>query len=142
MILSRTAVYAVKAILHLAEQGEGTPRRTEDIADTTNIPRNYLSKILHTLARNDLLESSRGPRGGFLLAKSPADISLLEVVRLFDDGLASKRCLLGRAECLDEDPCPAHARWEDVAAAVHTFFCNTTVADLIRNPNPPGGSHG
>ncbi len=132
MILSKTAAYALRASLYLAERGRGAPVRADDIAAALDIPRNYLSKILHILARRGLLDSARGPQGGFRMAKAPADTTLLDVVEPFDDGAGGRRCLLGRARCLDDDPCPAHERWEKVAGSVETFFRETTVADLAR----------
>ncbi|HSH75920.1 MAG TPA: Rrf2 family transcriptional regulator, partial [Longimicrobiales bacterium] len=74
MILSQTAVYALKATLRLAEQEPGGRMRVDDIAAELDVPRNYLSKILHTLAREGLLSSSRGPGGGFELARPATEL--------------------------------------------------------------------
>lgn len=133
MILSRTAMYALRAMLHLAERPDDRPVRVDDIASALDVPRNYLSKILHVLARQGLLRSARGPRGGFRLARSPSRTTLLDVAGCFDD-MDRERCLLGRPECRDDDPCPAHDQWKNVAAELHAFFRNTTIADLVRQP--------
>lgn len=133
MILSQTAVYALRAMLHLAERPDDRPMRVDDIASALDVPRNYLSKILHVLARQGLLRSTRGPGGGFRLACSPSRTTLLEVAGHFDD-MDGERCLLGRPECRDDDPCPAHGQWKDVAAGLHAFFRNTTIADIARTP--------
>lgn len=118
-------------MLHLAEHTDDEPVRVDDIASALDVPRNYLSKILHVLARRGMLHSARGPGGGFSLADSPDETTLLEVAALFDD-MEEDRCLLGRPECRDDDPCPAHGQWKEVAAVVHAFFRNTTLADLAR----------
>lgn len=120
-------------MLHLAERPDDQPVRVDDIATALDVPRNYLSKILHVLARRGLLRSARGPRGGFSLAGLASRTTLLEVVDNFDN-LDRGHCLLGRPECRDDDPCPAHGQWKEVAAALHAFFRNTTIADLARNP--------
>lgn len=133
MILSQTAVYALRAMLHLAERPDDLPVRVDDIASALDVPRNYLSKILHVLARQGLLKSTRGPGGGFRLARSPGRTTLLEVAGHFDD-MDGERCLLGRPECRDDDPCPAHGQWKEVAAGLHAFFRNTTIADIARSP--------
>lgn len=133
MILSQTAMYALRAMLHLAERPDDQPMRVKDIAAALDVPRNYLSKILHVLARRGLLRSARGPEGGFSLAASPSRTTLLEVAGHFDD-MDRERCLLGRPECRDDDPCPAHEQWKEVAAVLHAFFRNTTIADLARRP--------
>jgi Rrf2 family transcriptional regulator, iron-sulfur cluster assembly transcription factor len=78
-----------------------------------------------------VLASSRGPAGGFMLARPAAELKLEEVVRHFD-GVPSEGCLLGRAECRDDDPCAAHARWQHVAGAIRGFFGDTSLADLTR----------
>lgn len=133
MILSQTAVYALRAMLHLAERPDDQPVPVGEIASALDVPRNYLSKILHVLARRGLLRSARGPGGGFGLVDPPSRTTLLEVVAHFDD-LNRDRCLLGRPECREDDPCPAHGQWKEVAAALHAFFHNTTIADLARDP--------
>lgn len=137
MILSQTAVYALKAALHLAESDPGTPIRVDDIAEELGVPRNYLSKILHTLARGDLLTSTRGPHGGFRLARRPGDMTLADVVVQFDDLPEDSGCLLGRSRCSDQDACAAHDRWKSVSAAISRFFCETSLADLSKSPTTP-----
>ena len=130
MILSQTAVYALKAAMHLAEsQGDG-PVRVDDIAGALDVPRNYLSKILHLLARAGVLTSLRGPHGGFTLGKDAHDMPLSEVIAPFDDFTPSSACFLGREICSDANPCAAHARWKGVFAEVQAFLNDTTVHDL------------
>lgn len=134
MLLSQTAVYALKATLCLADPALEGPLRVDDIAEQLDVPRNYLSKILHALARNRVLESTRGPGGGFTLRLPPDQVTLSTVVRHFDALPEEAGCLLGKARCSDSDPCPAHAQWKGVARSVHDFFSNTTLADLAKDP--------
>lgn len=130
MILSRTAIYALNAVLHLAEHRGEDPVRVDDMAEALGVPRNYLSKILHVMARAGLLESARGPRGGFALVRDPATVTLAEVVDPFDDLTRASGCLLGRERCSEDNPCAAHERWKGVSASVKAFFQETTVLDL------------
>lgn len=132
MILSQTAVYALKATLRLAEQEPGGRMRVDDIAAELDVPRNYLSKILHTLAREGLLSSSRGPGGGFELARPATELTLQDIVRRFDGPAPESGCLLGQGECNDRDPCAAHDAWKDVARSVRAFFNDTSIADLSK----------
>lgn len=134
-MLSQTSEYALRAILYLhAVDGDG-PVRVDDIAEALDVPRNYLSKILHALAREGLLESQRGPHGGFRLAVSAEDLPLAHVVECFEPDLlsADERCLLGRGRCSESDPCAAHDRWKGVAEQIRSFFGSTSVADLGRS---------
>ena len=77
------------------------------------VPADYLSKTLHGLARAGVVSSTRGKRGGFVLARAPHRITLAEVVAPFQD-MGERTCLLGRPACSDARPCPAPAtggRW-------------------------------
>ena len=130
MILSRTSEYALRAVLHLAETDSDDPTRVEDIATALSVPRNYLSKILRTLTRARLLDSVRGPGGGFSLAAGWGTTTLLEVIKLFDPFDLKSVCFLGRPECRDDDPCPAHEHWGEIKARVIAFVTDTTLADL------------
>ncbi len=130
MWLSDTTRYALRAIVHIAEHGVHAPVRVDAIATDLQVPQNYLSKTLHAMARAGLLRSVRGPRGGFQLARAPKSITLGQVAALFDD-VAPRRCLLGRASCGWKNPCVVHPRWEAVSDALHTFFRETTIADLL-----------
>ncbi len=132
-IVSQTAVYALKAVLFLAEGEPEASTRVDDIAKALNVPRNYLSKILHVLARAGTLSSTRGPHGGFRLRLDPSKLTLKRVVEPFDGAAGKAACLLGRKRCSDSEPCAAHARWKAVSDTVNAFFQETSVADLMRN---------
>jgi Rrf2 family protein len=67
-LLSQTTEYALRAVLHIASQPDGTPVRANALASAIGVPQNYLSKTLHQLARAGILTSTRGPTGGFQLA--------------------------------------------------------------------------
>ena len=134
VILSQTARYAVRAMVYLALEADDGPVRVDQVAEDLGVPRNYLSKILHTLVRNGLLSSFRGPKGGFRLARGAEGISLMQVVEQFDTMDASKVCLLGRPVCSGVDPCAAHEQWGQVKSRVSEFLNNTTVQVLAAHP--------
>lgn len=102
-----------------------------DVSAALQIPPNYLGKILHVLARGGVLSSSRGKHGGFGLAVPPDQISVLQVVSLFDRIDGEPTCLLGRAKCTEEEPCAAHKRWKSASEQILAFFRETTVSDLM-----------
>lgn len=143
-MLSQTAEYALRAVLYLAEHGKTGPISVGVLSHTLSLPRNYLSKTLHVLAKRRILSSVRGPGGGFQLAIPPDSISLLEVVAPFDEIGGQRQCLLGGSRCSDDHPCPAHGRWKEVADQLLAFFQQTTVEDLIheRQGRPVRGSSG
>lgn len=130
MILSKSARYALRATLFLAEVRSDEPVPVDEIAARLDVPRNYLSKILYVLARSDLLESTRGPRGGFRLGRPAAELVLSDVVCHFDDRPDETTCLLGRGRCSQADPCRAHERWARVRGSVADFLDQTRLIDL------------
>ena len=133
-MLSGTAEYALRAVVCMARNaGDDKYVRANDLAEAVDVPRNYLSKILHELTRAGILRSIRGKNGGFQLAVPAEDLTLLKVVQLFDQMGDQSRCLLGRPECSDADPCPAHPRWKETSVQIATFFRDTTIADVIGN---------
>jgi Rrf2 family transcriptional regulator, iron-sulfur cluster assembly transcription factor len=136
--LPQTAEYALRAVLEVASAGAGRPVRGAEIAEALDVPRNYLSKTLHVLARRGVLVSSRGPRGGFQLAVPAERLTLDQIVGPFD-AVQAADCLLGRWPCVEGRPCAAHERWADVSHRLSAFFTGTTVADLLRDaPNRDG----
>lgn len=138
-MLSQTSRYALTAAIALAQRPERWVR-AQDLALETGIPANYLTKILHTMARARLLRSQRGRQGGFRLARRPEAISLLEVVSLFEEPHFLSYCLLGTGSCPADRPCLAHQRWLAAVEAISRFLDGTTLADIATTPegNPVG----
>ena len=139
-MLSQTAEYALRAVLYLADRPGHGLVSVDELAGRLGVPRNYLSKTLHRLAREGVLESTRGKGGGFRLAGDPDDLPLLRVVTPFDQLSGARRCLLGRPQCSDRSPCPAHFHWRAVSEQLTAFFRDRTVGDLLRQPGSPRSS--
>lgn len=133
-MITQSTEYALRAALHIAQHGGGGPVRVHDVARELDVPRNYLSKILHTLGKTGVVVSTRGPQGGFRLGAPAEEIPLARVVEPFEPQLVDeeRRCLLGREACRDDDPCAAHDRWKEVAGRIRNFFNATTLADLAQ----------
>jgi Rrf2 family transcriptional regulator, nitric oxide-sensitive transcriptional repressor len=133
-MLSQTVEYALRATLYIARNH---PRAVpvNDIAMEIDAPSGYLAKILSELARAGILESSRGPGGGFRIATHPNALALADVVRAIE-GREERRCLLGHGRCGANPQCTAHTRWSPIATAMDAFFGNTTLADLLQTPMP------
>lgn len=129
-MLNQTAEYALRAVTELAGQGPDEFVQASELSSLLGIPANYLSKILHQLAGAGVLESRRGPRGGFRWAAPAATLALLRVVEPFDSIGEGRRCVLGGAVCSDRTACAAHERWKPISNAMHDFLRETTVAQL------------
>jgi Rrf2 family protein len=134
-LLSDTAEYALRAVLYIAQQDTTEDLvRAEEVSEALGVPGNYLSKILHVLAREGVLASTRGPRGGFRLKRDADRLTLITVIAPFDPMEPRRVCLLGRPSCNDSNPCPAHERWKGISEQVGRFFRFTTIGDLLRDP--------
>ena len=130
MRMTRTSRYAIRAVVELARHGDQRVS-AETLSRELDLPENYLSKTLHALAREGLLDSNRGPGGGYRLAVPADELPLIDVIEAFETLDASRECVLGREECSEENPCPVHGEWKEVAAPIVTFFRQTTVGDAV-----------
>jgi Rrf2 family protein len=130
-MLSTTSQYALRGLLVLASEPGDRLVPGRDISWQADIPANYLSKVMWTLAGAGMVEAVRGIKGGYRLRIPPGRIALIDVVRLFDRQFAPTACFLGvRSECSDCDPCTAHAAWQKTKAALIHFMERTTLHDL------------
>ena len=110
-MLSRTAEYAVRAVIVLAREYGQRAVSADEIASTLGAPHNYLSKTLNALARRGILTSARGPGGGFSLAVAPDILTVADIVEVFADATVNDaRCLLRDAPCDPAHPCATHGR--------------------------------
>jgi Rrf2 family protein len=132
MIYSRSAEYAIRAFVHLAEVPGGKFAMVKQIAEHADIPSHFLAKILQQLARKGFLKSSKGPTGGFSLRIPPQEVSMLQIVDAVD-GLADfARCPAGMAECNDQQPCGMHDTWKALRSRIMEYLERTTIADLAK----------
>lgn len=130
MIYSRSAEYAIRAFLYLAQVPQGKFAMVKQIAEESDIPSHFLAKILQQLARQGFLRSSKGPTGGFTLRYPASDITLLQIVESID-GLADyQRCIGGMMECNDQMRCGMHDSWKALRSRIIEYLEGTTVEDL------------
>jgi len=132
MIYSRSAEYAIRAFVHLAQVPEGKFAMVKNIAREEQIPSHFLAKILQQLARKGLLRSSKGPTGGFSLRVPASDISLLNIVEALDGLSAYEQCASGLPECNDEMPCSMHDSWKDLRERIKDYLGRNSITDLVK----------
>lgn len=125
MQITRQADYAVRAVLYLAQLGEEQRAATSQIAQDQQIPPSFLAKIVSQLSVAGLLQTSRGARGGVSLARSPEEISLLEVVEAIDGPILLNECV-GNGACNFGDDCPMKPIWCDAQSELVERLRNTT----------------
>lgn len=130
-MLSLTSNYALRAVIYLAQHVDEWPISGKTIAAQAGIPAPYLSRIMGDLVRGGLLQSARGPSGGFRLARSPKEISLYDVLARFEAFLADQRpCPFNNQICSDEDPCQGHDGWNKVCETLRNYLRRTSIQQV------------
>jgi Rrf2 family transcriptional regulator, iron-sulfur cluster assembly transcription factor len=137
-MFNRSTQDAIAAMSRLAENYDQgiTLLSAEDVAKSRNLPRPFVAKILTTLARAGLVTASRGPGGGFTLAKSPGEITFMDVAVLFEREEQDILCPYGRGHCGHADPCPLHEELEQRVKALKDFLRNTRFSVFQENHHP------
>lgn len=129
-MLSKTAEYALRTVACLAATPDSAVR-ANGLAEHTQAPRRYLNKVLRDLVTNRLVNSRPGPGGGYSLAKSADQISILDVVNAVAPLERIHHCPLGLPS--HTELCPLHAELDRVYAATENAFGNVTIADVMRS---------
>ena len=129
LALSQTTGHAVRALSCIAFN-DGARLFARDIAKCTGVPPAYLSKILNSLSDYRLLDAKRGYRGGFRLARPPANVRLLEIVEAVEGEEWNSHCLLGMVECGDGRSCPTHAFWKVERRRIEDELSRISLAEV------------
>jgi Rrf2 family protein len=136
MQITRQADYAVRAVLHLARNGDQRIA-TNMIAEEQHIPPSFLAKIVSQLSIAGLLHTSRGARGGVTLARDPKDISLLEVVEAIDGPIKLNECVGENSACSFDEACPLRPIWCEAHEELVSKLKGTNFADMMVKNNVP-----
>ena len=131
-MFSSTAEYALRAAAFLAQQSKGLTS-SQAISEATKVPRGYLSKVLNDLVNAGIIDSRRGPSGGFALSRPASRITVLEVVNAVDPIHRIRECPLGLKEH-KRRLCPLHRRMDEAIALVEQTFGRSTLAEMISDP--------
>ena len=130
MRLSTKGRYAVTAMLDVALHAADGPISLADIAERQGLSRSYLEQIFGHLKRAGLVESWRGPGGGYRLGGDPEEISVADVIGAVGEGLDATRCG-GAGDCQDGEVCLTHELWADLSMQIHLFLSRITLAGLV-----------
>ncbi len=133
MMLTTKGRYGMMAMADIAaHDGQCSPVRLSDIAVRQNVPLNYLEQIASSLKSAGLLTSVRGPGGGYKLAKSAEEITLLSVVEAAEEEIHMTRCGHGAdAKCTSNGKCLTHDVWHELESHIKGFFAEKTLARLV-----------
>ncbi len=141
LTLSRSGDYAVRAAVALAGAFDvGGYITIAHVAEDMDLPRSYTPQILGLLARAGIAESRAGRGGGYRLARSPAEITMLEVVEAAEGPLASVSCPLSGGPCRWDDACAVHPMWTDVTESVRSSLRRRSLGEVAREDRELGVS--
>jgi Rrf2 family transcriptional regulator, iron-sulfur cluster assembly transcription factor len=134
MRLTTKGRFAVTAMLDLALHANDGPVTLANISERQKISLSYLEQLFGKLRRNELVQSVRGPGGGYNLAKPAAQLNVADIIVAVEEQLDSRQCE-GREPCMGEKRCMTHDLWESLNDTVLSFLAGVTLADLVQKQN-------
>lgn len=137
-MLSNTCKYALRALIYLGKFSEEDKRiGIKKISEDLSLSSPFLGKILQNLVKQKLLVSTKGPNGGFALAKEASEITLWDIVIKVDGEEFFTNCLISLEPCRSHDPskplCPVHAQYEMLRKEISKFYKETTLATISKD---------
>ena len=132
-MFSQTVEYALRAMVVLAD-ADGEPRTTQQIANRSQVPADYLSKVMQALGRAGFVSAQRGKNGGFTLIQDSADLSILDIINAVDPIRRIERCPLGIPQH-GVRLCALHRKLDNALAMVEEVFRSTTLLEMIAQPS-------
>lgn len=130
MKLSTRSRYGTRMLLDIAEHGNGKPVPVSEISKRMGVSVKYLEQLIRPLNKAKYLKSVRGPKGGHLLAKQPAEISVGEIVRLLEGGVNLTECVAEPATCDKSENCRTRRVWAKATQAMNGILDGISLEDL------------
>ena len=133
MKLTTKGRYAVMAMADLAKSNVNEPTSLTAISLRQGISISYLEQLFLKLRKNNLVQSARGPSGGYILAKSPEQIKLLNIINAVDEKIKTVKCRKeSKRSCNGKSiKCITHNLWDDLEAHINKFFEDNTLNDIL-----------
>ena len=135
MVITRATEYAVRAIIFLAQQPKDGIVLKKDICRTQEVTPAFLTKIFQPLIKAGIVNSQRGVGGGFLLAKDPSEVTMLDILEAEEGKLKLNHCLVDADFCQRDAYCSAHEVWHDAQREMAEVLKRYSIADLVRQEN-------
>jgi len=137
MMFTKSFGYALKGIMYIALNSDAKPKmQVEEIATPLSVPKHFLGKIMKRVVKHGILNSSRGPHGGFSLNERTLSTSLLDLATLTNGLYDFNACVLGLHKCNVAQPCPLHDKLLSHKRDLYVLFANTTIGDLMGKELP------
>jgi Rrf2 family transcriptional regulator, iron-sulfur cluster assembly transcription factor len=130
MKLTTKGRYAVTAMLDLALHAQESPVPLADISQRQGISLSYLEQLFSKLRKRGLVDSARGPGGGYRLSRAANGIAVAEVITAINEHVDARRCG-GLANCQNDQTCLTHELWEDLSTQIFDFLNGISLGDLV-----------
>jgi Rrf2 family iron-sulfur cluster assembly transcriptional regulator len=134
MRLTTKGRYAVTAMLDLAINYKDGPITLSDISKRQGISLSYLEQLFSKLRKNGLVDSARGPGGGYRLSRDAHEIAVADVITAVDEKIDVTRCD-GKGDCQEGQPCLTHELWQDLSCRIYDFLNGISLGQLVDNRN-------
>lgn len=131
MRLTTKGRFAVTAMIDLALNDEHGPVTLAAISERQKISLSYLEQLFGKLRRRELVESVRGPGGGYRVAPALSEISVAQIVQAVDEPLDATQCG-GQQNCKDDRRCMTHELWTNLNACIQDYLSTVTLANLVQ----------
>ena len=131
MRLTTKGRFAVTAMIDVALHGDGGPVTLAAVSERQRISLSYLEQLFGKLRRHRIVDSVRGPGGGYNLARAAAELSVADIITAVDEPIDATQCG-GRENCHDDRRCMTHELWASLNNHIFTFLDSVTLAELVR----------
>lgn len=131
-MLNQTGIYALRAMAYLAMQDPSCYVPAHELAEGSNVPACYLSKVMRKLVTAGLVRSRKGHAGGFAFCKPARDISFLHVLEAVEQADGQARCFFGNGLCDPTNPCLLHIFWNDLQGGFREWASQASFDDVQR----------
>ena len=133
---SRPTKMAVRILAHMAGEAPELIQTVRDIARATQVPEPSAAKLLQSLAKQGILESRKGPGGGFRLVLPASQVFLAQIVRAVEGDGFMDECIGGFKRCTGNPECPLHRKWSGVKEQMVEFLQTTSLDEMLHAPEP------
>ena len=141
MHISKSAGYAVHGLVYLVTKKSGEPVQISEIAEYQNVSRTYLAKIFQQLSTARIILGQRGITGGYLLAKDPATVTLLDIIEAVDGPVIKRHCCLGIMDCHLKSTCVVLDAFVEANNRFANYLKSMTLSDIIGKVSAQGAPY-
>lgn len=133
-MFSKSCEYAIRAVIIISKNSKSNLKtNVKEISISAGVPEQYIAKVLQILSKQNLIQSAKGPHGGFYIDEKRQKIKLIEIVTAIDGDSIFTSCGLGLHECSEKNPCPLHNSFKGIRNDIKKMLQKTSLNELSEN---------